>query len=94
MLTATTLAACVSSGPILATPSDCAGFIPEAWKEPVPGAELPDGNTLADWIVFADQQTAQLDKANGRLRDTLHIVGECERRAAAAVKRPKVLGVF
>jgi hypothetical protein len=37
-----------------------------------------------------------LDKANGRQADTLHIIGECEKRAAQAVKRskPKFLGIF
>jgi hypothetical protein len=87
---------CVTAGPILAEAGNCSGFIPDAWREPVPGAELPEGNTVGDWISFADREAAQLDKANGRLADTLHIVGECEKRAAAAVQRsrPKFLGVF
>lgn len=62
----------------------------------MPGAPLPTGDTVGDWISFGDQQTAQLDKANGRLSDTLHIFGECERRAAKAVEksRPRFLGIF
>lgn len=90
------LAACVNSGPIVATPSDCAGFIPDAWKQPVPGAELPEGNTLADWLVFADAQTAQLDKANDRTLTAIGIVERCEERDRMALRRarPKVLGLF
>lgn len=97
-LTAIALAVsgCVSAGPILAEAGNCSSFIPEAWREPVQGAELPEGNTVGDWIAFADREAAQLDKANGRLGDTLHIIGECEKRAAAAVKRsrPRFLGVL
>ena len=91
-----TLSGCVTSGPIIAADSDCSGFIPQAWRSPVPGAELPAGDTVGDWIAFGDRQTGQLDKANGRMADTLHIIGECERRSAAAVKRskPKFLGIF
>jgi hypothetical protein len=98
LLTATALAVsgCVTAGPILAEAGNCSGYIPQAWREPVPGAELPEGNTVGDWISFADREAAQLDKANGRMADTLRIVGECEKRAARAVERsrPKVLGVF
>lgn len=86
----------MTAGPILAEAGNCSAFVPQAWREPVPGAELPEGNTVGDWIAFADREAAQLDKANGRLADTLHIIGECERRAARAVERsrPKFLGVF
>lgn len=89
-------AACVTPGPVLAETGNCSGYVPDAWREPVPGADLPEGNTVGDWIAFGDRQTGQLDKANGRMADTLHIVGECERRAAKAIERsrPKLLGIF
>lgn len=62
----------------------------------VPGAPLPDGNAVGDWVAFSDSQTAQLDKANGRTADTIKIIERCEARDAAAVKaaKPKVLGLF
>lgn len=87
---------CVTSGPIIAEAGNCSGYIPGAWREPVPGADLPESNSVGDWISFADREAAQLDKANGRMADTLHIVGECERRATAAVKRsrPRFLGIL
>lgn len=80
----------------MATPSACSSLIPEGWREPVPGADLPDGDTVGDWIKFGDAQTAQLDKANGRTVDALAIIGRCEDRDKAAVKaaRPKFLGIF
>lgn len=83
------MSGCVSAGPIVAEPANCSAYIPDAWREPVPGADLPEGDTVADWISFADREAAQLDKANGRLSDTLHIVSECERRAGEAVKRSR-----
>jgi hypothetical protein len=62
----------------------------------VPGADLPAGNTVADWVAFGDAQTGQLDKANGRTTDSLAIIGRCEARDLAAVKhaKRKILGIF
>ncbi|MDB5675471.1 MAG: hypothetical protein JWM65_2453 [Sphingomonas bacterium] len=63
----------------------------------MPGAPLPAGRTVGDWIAFGDAQTAQLDKANGRTGDALDIIARCEVRDMAAVKRVarrRVLGLF
>ena len=63
----------------------------------MPGAPLPAGRTVGDWIAFGDAQTAQLDKANGRTGDALDIIARCEARDMAAVKRVgrrRVLGLF
>lgn len=62
----------------------------------MPGAPLPAGGTVGDWVAFADAQTGQLDKANGRTADVIGIVERCEQRDAAAVKRarPRFLGIF
>lgn len=62
----------------------------------MPGAPLPAGDTMGDWIAFGDAQTAQLDKANGRTADAIGIVERCEARDAEALKRarPKFFGIF
>jgi hypothetical protein len=54
------------------------------------------GSATADWIAFADAQTAQLDKANDRTKSAIGIVERCEARDRAAVSkaRRKVLGLF
>jgi hypothetical protein len=52
----------------------------------VPGADLPAGKIVGDWIAFGDAQTGQLDKANGRTADTIGIVRRCEARDALAAK--------
>lgn len=80
----------------MATPDACSTLIPDSWRAPIPGAPLPQGNVVADWIAFGDAQTGQLDKANGRTADALAIIGRCEGRDRAAVKkaRPKLLGLF
>jgi hypothetical protein len=90
------LPACVGTPPIVSTPNACSTLIPDSWRAPVKGADLPEGNTVADWIAFGDAQTGQLDKANGRTVDALAIVGRCEERDKAAVKhaRTKFLGIF
>lgn len=81
---------------IVASPSSCSTLIPATWRTPVPGAAIPDGNTVGDWVAFGDAQTGQLDKANGRTVDTLDVISRCEARDAAAVKhaKPKFLGIF
>lgn len=89
--------ACVGGPPIIATPSACASLIPEGWSKGVPGAPLPDGGTVGDWISFGDAQTAQLDKANGRTVDAIGIVSRCEARDKAVIVkagRKKFLGLF
>lgn len=80
----------------MASPSACSSLLPSEWREGVPGADLPEGSTVGDWIAFADAQTGQLDKANDRTRAAIGIVERCETRDAAAVKRArrKVLGLF
>ena len=96
MLAIPAVSGCVTAGPILAEAGHCSAYIPAAWRSPVPPAPLPEGDAVGAWIAALDAQTGQLDKANGRLIDTLHIVGECERRAAGAIKasRPRFLGIF
>jgi hypothetical protein len=88
--------ACAGGPSILATPGVCSALLPDSWRRPVPGAPLPTGDTVGDWIAFGDAQTGQLDKANGRTADAIGIVERCEARDAAALKRarPRVLGIF
>jgi hypothetical protein len=90
------LPACVSAGPILATPGACSTLIPDSWRAGVEGAPLPDGETVGDWIAFADAQTGRLDVANGRTADSLAIIERCEERDRRAVQRsrPKFLGLL
>ena len=90
------LPACVSAPPIVATPGACSELIPDSWKAGVAGAPLPDGNTVGDWIAFADAQTGRLDVANGRTADTIGIISRCDERDRKAVRasRSRFLGVF
>lgn len=81
------------------TDVDCFGYIPESWKVAIPSAPLPpagetDLEEAKAWQSFGVAQTGQLVKANGRHDDTLHILGECERRYNAAKPRKKFLGFF
>jgi hypothetical protein len=82
-----TVAACAGAPIVTATPSSCATLLPSEWKQGVAGAPLPDGDTVADWEVFADAQTGKLDQANGRTKDAIGIVERCEARDAAAIRK-------
>lgn len=83
------LQACVGAPVIVPTSAACAALLPPEWKQGVAAADLPDGNTVGDWIAFGDAQTGKLDVANGRTRDAIGIVERCETRDAAAVKSAK-----
>ncbi len=75
-------------------PANCTGFIPTGWKTPIEGYPLPADDTLPSWMQFGVGQSGQLTKSNDRLADTLHIVGECEKRANEARPRKKLFGIF
>lgn len=81
-----TLSAC-SPPTVISTPNSCSTLIPDSWAAGVPGAPLPDGDTVGDWISFGDAQTGKLDSANGRTRDSLQIISKCEARDLKAVRR-------
>ena len=80
----------------MATPSACSSLLPDSWRTPIEGVPLPDGSVVGDWIAAFDGQTGQLDKANGRIADTIAIVERCEARDKEAVQRSrsKFLGLF
>jgi hypothetical protein len=69
--------------------------VPDSWHQPVEGAPLPDG-TIAGWMTFGVAQTGQLEKANGRTKDSIEIVERCEARDKQAVTKakPKLFGIF
>lgn len=94
---AMTLSACAGTPIVTASASSCSALLPPNWVNGVPGAPLPDGESVGDWISFADAQTGRLDQANGRTRDAIEIVQRCEARDANAVKRAtrrKFLGLL
>lgn len=90
------LQGCVAAGPILTTRAACSSLLPNEWREGVPGAPLPDGYTMGDWIAFGDAQTGQLDKANDRTTSSIGIIERCEERDKQAIQKakPKFLGIF
>lgn len=89
--------ACASGPPIVtASAAGCSSLIPDEWRQGVAGADIPEGNTVGDWIAFGDAQTGKLDIANDRTKSAIGIVARCEARDAAAIKqatRRKFLGI-
>lgn len=88
LLLVTGLCACATPT-VTAQSANCSGLLPADWKLGIPPAPLPEGETVADWIIFGDQQTGRLDQANGRTRDAIGIVERCESRDAEALKRAR-----
>ena len=83
---------------VTAQSAGCSSLVPEEWRRPVDGADLPPAEaTVGDWITFGDQQTGRLDMASDRTAATIGIVERCEARDQAAVRqatRRRVLGIF
>jgi hypothetical protein len=90
------LSACAGPPIVTASSANCSSLLPTEWKQGVAGAPLPEGQTIADWIVFGDAQTGKLDQANSRTRDSIGIIERCEARDKEAVKRAthRFLGIF
>lgn len=102
MLLTVPLAGCAHIA-IQANASPCSALLPNSWLDGVApvdmpqSAKLPDGHDDArPWQAGFLGQTGQLEVANGRYVDAVGIVGRCEARDAAAVKKakPRFLGVF
>lgn len=80
---------CAGTVSIATTGSACSELLPAEWRKPVPGAPLPEGDSVGDWVAFGDGQTAQLDKANDRTGAAIGIVERCEKRDREAVDRAR-----
>lgn len=76
-------------------PVSCAALIPPDWKNGVGSAEFEgDGNSKADWEIFADKQTGRVEQADGRTKDTIGIVERCEARDGQAITGATKRGFF
>jgi hypothetical protein len=87
ILAALSLSACAGPPILSASSAGCSSLIPPEWKKGVAGADIPESDTIGDWISFGDAQTGKLDQANGRTEDAIGIMERCEARDAAAIKR-------
>lgn len=81
--------ACAGAPPIVAANTACSALLPPEWTKGVEGAPLPGGDSVGDWVAFADAQTGRLDVANDRYSSAIGIVERCEARDAEAVKRAR-----
>lgn len=75
-------------------PAACSRLIPDDWQIPVPPVPLPGFNDVGEALTAFVGQTGQLDKANGRVADTIHIFTTCEAMQNEARPRQRFLGVF
>lgn len=69
-------------------------MIPAAWAEGIEPVPLPGFETVGEVLTAFIDQTARLQMANDRERDTIAIFARCEELLNDSQKRRKVLGVF
>jgi hypothetical protein len=70
----------------------CGARIPPQLRDDVAHAPLPPGNTVGDWVTFADDQTGRLERANDRKATVLWIIDHCESETRSASKRLETRG--
>ncbi len=76
------------AGPtVLSTPNSCSTLLPAEWAKGVAPPDLPADDSVGSWVAFGDAAVGKLDVANGRQRDTVHIISQCEARDALAIRR-------
>lgn len=85
MALAVPLSACSRSITVTRPASSCLTLIPQAVKEPTPGADLPANDTAGEWVGFGVRQTGQLGHANASKAAALEIITRCEARDAETV---------
>lgn len=71
----------------------CASLVPEDWKEGVAGTPLPPDDQRESLRSAFIMQTGRLAMANGRTRDAISIVEQCEARDRKATRK-RFLGIF
>lgn len=68
----------------------CSALVQGPLAADVPSAEVPpDPATVADWQVFGDAQTGQLETSNLYRRSALEMIRRCEARDRAADQQLK-----
>lgn len=75
-------------------PARCTELIPESWKKGVGSIPLPGFEDVGEIVTAFIAQSGQVEKADARTADTIHIYETCERLQNEARPRNKVLGIF
>lgn len=65
----------------------CSSMIPEAWAAGIEAVPLPGFETVGEVLTAFIDQSARLQMANDRLRDTVTIYGRCETLVNESQKR-------
>ena len=78
--------------PTILAALDCASLIPPSYRSPIPPTRLPPADATAGGLWSAlDDQTARLDRANGRTADVVAMADACQahQSKAAADLKPR-----
>lgn len=86
------LAACQTT--VTSPPAKCSQLIPETWRSGVPSVPLPGFEKVGEVLTAFIDQSARLQMANDRTKDTISIVSTCEGMLNDARPRKRILGIF
>ena len=86
------LVACQTT--VTSPPAECSRLIPDDWKKGVAAVPLPGFETVGEVLTAFVDQSARLQMANDRTRDTITIVERCETMVNEARPRKRILGIF
>lgn len=69
----------------------CGPLIGASLRADVAPVDLPEGETVGEWIAALDGQTGKLDQANANRRAVVEITDACDRQRASVVEamRPR-----
>ena len=77
------------SGPL----ARCSQLVPATWANGIPSVPLPGFDNVGEVLTAFVDQSARLQMANDRTKDTITIVSNCEKLLNEGRARRKVLGL-
>jgi hypothetical protein len=88
LLSTPLIAACATTNPqIVLAAVECAPYIPPEYRKQIIGAQpLPKGATVGLLADRLDEQTANLDRSQGRTSDVIGLVDTCDKRNKEILK--------
>lgn len=87
VLAALALPGCMTT--VSGAPARCSELVPESWAKGIDPAPLPAFDQVGEVLTAFIDQSARLESANARTRDTITITKNCE--AMVNATRPRGL---
>lgn len=73
--------------PLVLAAIECAPLVPQSYREKLQGVgPLPQGATIGTLADRLDEQTSNLDRANGRTSDVIGLIDACDKRNKGIIR--------